>query len=136
VNRAAAIRHRRGESGIAMALAVLAVFLCSVAVELIGLSLAVSLRSAQQEARGVRLTAMCDAALAQTLSKVAVGGSSGMASRKFAGGSIASRVQTIDATHLQVTAIAVFENKRRTAVAQVTRSGGTATVTSWRRVSG
>lgn len=126
----------RGERGYALVLTLLAVFLCSVAVALIGLSLEVRLRGVQEEARGVALTTLCDAALAQTLAGLAQGGSQGVAPHTFAGGVVASQVQTVDANHLTVTATAQFEGKGRTVVAAVVRDATGTRVVSWRRLSG
>lgn len=124
------------ERGYALALTLLAVFLSAVAVALIGLSLEVRLRSTEEEARGVALTTLCDAALAQTLAGLAQGGSQGVAAHAFAGGTIASQVQAVDATHLTVTATAQFEGRGRTVVAAVQRDVTGTRVTAWRRLSG
>jgi hypothetical protein len=128
--------RRPGEAGFALAVTLLAVFLSSVAVAVIFLSLAVRLRSIQQETRGVTLTTLCDAALAQTLAGLAQGGSSGVAPYTFAGGTIASQVQTVDSTHLVVTATAQFGGKGRTVVATVERDDSGTRVVAWRRLSG
>jgi hypothetical protein len=124
------------ERGYALVLTLLAVFLSAVAVALIGLSLEVRLRSTQEETRGVVLTTLCDAALAQTLAGLAQGGSQGVAAHTFAGGTIASQVQTLDANHLTVTATAQFEGRGRTVVAAVVRDATGAHVVAWRRLSG
>jgi hypothetical protein len=133
---AAPAPRRAGEPGFALAIALLVLFLTSVAVALIGLSLAVQLRSAREEARSVTLTTLCDAALAQTLAGLAVGGSQGVAPYTFASGTIGSQVTTVDATHLSVTVTAQFEGKGRTVVALVARDAAGTRVVSWQRLSG
>jgi hypothetical protein len=126
----------RGEAGFALAVTLVAVFLCSVAVALVGLSLAVRLRSAHEETRGVVLTALCDAALAQTLSGLAQGGAQGVGAHAFAGGTIGSQVQMLDTTHFTVTATAQAGGRARTVVASVVRDGAGTRVIAWRRLSG
>jgi hypothetical protein len=126
----------RRERGFALVLTLLAAFLSAVAVALIGLSLAVKLRSTQEEARGVTLTTLCDSALAQTLAGLAHGGAQGVAAHAFAGGTIASQVQTLDANHLTVTATAQIGGRGRTVVASVVRDVAGTRVVAWRRLSG
>jgi hypothetical protein len=116
--------------------ALVVVFLLSVALSLIGLSLAVRLRTAREEARGTALTALCDAALAEALAGVAAGHSAGAVDHPFGSGSIGSQVEQIDAHHYRITATARYAGKGRTAVADVVRDLSGTRVVHWRRLSG
>jgi hypothetical protein len=116
--------------------ALVVVFLLAVALSLIGLSLAVRLRTAREEARGTALTALCDAALAEALAGVAAGQAAGAGDHPFGSGSIGSQIEQIDARHYRITATARYAGKGRTAVADVVRDLSGTRVVHWRRLSG
>jgi type II secretory pathway component PulK len=126
----------RGERGYALLIALLVVALLSVALALIGLSLALRLRTAREEARGVTLTALCDAALAETLSGLAAGQAGNVAEHPLGSGTVASQVATIDAHHFRIRATARFEARARTVVADVVRDVSGTRVVHWQRLSG
>jgi hypothetical protein len=125
-----------GQDGYALLVALLVVFMVSVALSLIALSLAVQMRSAREEARGTVLTSLCDAALAEALSAIAAGGRSGLPQHAFGDGLIGSNVLAIDALHFTVTATATYGGKGRAVQAQVVRDAGGTRVVAWQRLSG
>jgi hypothetical protein len=138
--RPTATRRGQGRQGFALLVALLVVFLLSVALSLIALSLAVRLRVAREEARAATLTALCDAALAETLPRVAAaaprGGVTGVGAHPFGSGTIGSQVQKLSPTYYRITATARFEGKGRTVVADVVRDLSGTRVVHWLRLSG
>lgn len=132
-------RRRRAppaESGYALLVALLVVFLLSVALALIGLSLAVRLRTAREEARGVTLGALCDAAVAETLSGLSAGFPGAVGEHPLGSGTIASQVATVDPHHFRIRATARFGARTRTVVADVQRDSQGTRVLHWQRLSG
>ncbi len=131
-------RHRRVEAaaGYALLIALFVVFLVSLALSLLGQSLALRLRVARLEARGTTLTALCDAALAESLAAVAVGQASDVLEHPFGGGAVGSKVEQLDPLHFRITASARFDGRARTAVADVVRDAQGTRVVHWRRLSG
>jgi hypothetical protein len=127
---------RRREAGYALLVALMVVFLVSVALSLIALSLAVRLSSARLEARGVTLSALCDAALAETLAGLAAGGAGGVSSHAFGGGQIGSQVESLGPQQFVVTATATYGGRARTVVANVVRDAQGTRVVHWQRLSG
>jgi hypothetical protein len=105
-------------------------------VSLVGLSLAVRMRMARQEARGVSLATLCDAALAETLPGISVGQPAGIGSHAFAGGAIGSEVEMLTPQHFRVTATALFDGKSRSVVADVVRDTAGTRVVHWQRLAG
>jgi hypothetical protein len=124
------------DSGFAMLVALFVLFLVSVALSLIGLSLALRLRTARDEARGTALTALCDAALAETMAGVAAGRASGVGEHPFGGGTIGSQVQIVAAKHYRVTATAHFGGRARAVEADVVRDDQGTRVVHWQRLAG
>ncbi len=112
------------------------VFLLSLSLSLVGMSLALRLRTARDESRGTVLTALCDAALAETLAGLAAGQARGIAEHPFGGGTIASQVQTFSAKHYLVTATARAGGRSRTALADVVRDDQGTRVVHWQRQPG
>lgn len=112
------------------------VFLTAVALSLLALSLAVRLRIARDEARGTALSALCDAAVAETLAGVAIGQVGGIGEHPFGSGTIGSQVQTVGAMHYRITATAHFGGRARTVLADVVRDVQGTRVVHWRRLAG
>jgi len=134
-------RSRQGgpataESGFALLVALFAVFMVGVALSLLALSLALRLRMAHEEARGTVLTALCDAAVAETLAGIAAGQVDGVGQHSFGGGTIGSEVQTVGAQHYRITATAHVGGKARTVLADVVRDVQGTRVVHWQRVPG
>ncbi len=125
-----------GEAGYALLVALMVVFLVSVALSLIALSLAVRMTGARQEARGVTLSALCDAALAETLAGLATGGAGAVTTHPFAGGEIGSQVEWISPQQFLVTATATYGGRARTVVASVVRDSQGTRVVHWQRLPG
>jgi hypothetical protein len=124
------------DSGFALLVALFVVFLLSLSLSLIGLSLALRLRVARDEARGTMLTALCDAAIAETLADVAAGAFGGVGEHPFGGGTIGSQVQKIAAQHYRITATAHFGSRARTVLADVVRDDQGTRVVHWQRLAG
>lgn len=123
-------------SGFALLVALFVVFLLSLSLSLIGLSLALRLRVARDEARGTVLTALCDAALAETLAGVAAGQFDGVEEHPFGGGTIGSLVQKVAAKQFRITATAHLGGRARTVLADVVRDDQGTRVVHWQRLSG
>lgn len=119
-----------------MLVALIVVFLVSLAISLVGLSLEVRLRTAREEARGTTLTALCDAAVAEALADLAAGQAGGIAAHPFGSGTIGSQVQSVAAHTYQITATANYEGKSRTVVAIAVSDAQGTRVVSWRRLPG
>ncbi len=118
-----------------MLVALFVLFLVSMALSLVGLSLEVRLRTAREEARGTTLTALCDAALAEALAGLALSPQAGgVAAHPFGGGTIGSQVQAIAAQHYQITGTASFESRSRSVLADVLRDASGTRVVHWQRL--
>lgn len=125
-----------GDAGYALLIALFVVFLISLALSLLGQSLALRMRVARHEARSTTLTALCDAALAESLAAVAVGQASDVLEHPFGGGAVGSKVEQLDPLHFRITATARFDGRARSAVADVVRDLQGTRVVHWRRLSG
>jgi len=134
--RSRTTRPAAAESGFALLVALFAVFMVGVALSLLALSLAVRLRMAHEEARATVLTALCDAAVAETLAGIAIGQVDGVGEHPFGSGTIGSEVQTVAAQHYRITATAHVGGKARTVLADVVRDVQGTRVVHWRRVPG
>jgi hypothetical protein len=126
----------RKSTGFAMLVTVFVVFLLSVALSLVGLSLALRLRLAQQETRAMTLTALCDAAVAESLASLAGGLAGDVGEHAFGNGTIGSQVERITATRFRITATARFGGAARTVLADVVRDLQGTRVVHWRRLPG
>ena len=119
-----------------MLVALFVLFLVSMALSLVGLSLEVRLRTAREEARSTTLTALCDAALAEALAGLALSPQAGgVATHPFGGGTIGSEVQAIAAQHYQITGTASFEGRSRSVLADVVRDAQGTRVVHWQRLT-
>lgn len=125
---------RPGESGYALVTALLAVFLLSVALALVGASLQLRMRLVQDEARDLRLRALSDAALAETLARLAESAYfDGVEERPFGGGAIRSEVRFLAPGRFEVVATAAYSWEERAVRAEVLRYPGRARVVRWER---
>ncbi len=123
-----------GESGYALVTTLLAVFLLSVALALVGASLQLRMRLVQDEARDLRLRALSDAALAETLARLAESAYfDGVEERPFGGGAIRSEVRFLAPGRFEVVATAAYSWEERTVRAEVLRYPGHARVARWER---
>lgn len=123
-------------AGFAMLVTMFVVFLLSVALSLVGMSLALRMRLAQQETRAMTLTALCDAAVAESLASLSGGLTGDVGEHAFGNGTIGSQVQRITATRFRITATARFGGKARTVLADVVRDLQGTRVVHWQRLPG
>lgn len=127
---------RRDDAGFALLVALFVLFLVSVTLSLAAMSLALRLRTAHDEARATALTALCDAAVAETLAELAAGQFGGVSDHPYGGGTIGSQVQTVAAQHYRITATAQIGGRARTVVADVVRDLAGTRVVHWQRLAG
>ena len=124
---------RSEESGQILLFSLLVVLLMSIAMGLVASLVAERQQAQRREAEVIQLTALADAALAETLAKLADGaGSGGVAERDFGGGTIASEVRAGAGTVLEVIARATWREGSRTVLATVEVGGPRPRVTGWR----
>lgn len=128
----------RRESGYALLTALLVIFLLSVALAVLAVSLQIRLRTTTDDARRVVLSALSDAAVAEAVANLAQSAYySGAPEHPFGGGWIASQVEPAGASLFTVTATATYKGRQRVVEATVFRSPGEAVqVRRWRRVQG
>lgn len=126
----------REAAGFALLVALLVVFLVSVALSLIAVSLALRMKMARDEAHSTTLTTLCDAALAEALAGIATGQVSGVGSHAFGNGTIGSQVTTVGTTQFLVTASAAFGGRSRRVQAVVIRDAQGTRVVHWQRLTG
>jgi len=129
-------RGATAESGFALLVALFATFMVGVALSLLAMSLALRLRMARDEARGTALSALCDAAIAETLSGIAAGQVGGVGEHPFGSGTIGSQVQTLAAQHYRITATAHLGGRARAVLADVVRDVQGTRVVHWQRLPG
>lgn len=127
----------RKEDGFALPGALLALLLLSVALALVAASLQLRMRLVIRESRSLTLTALSDAALAETLARLSESPSfRGVQVRTFGGGSLESEVHRLSSVRFEVTATAVYAGRERVVEAIVVRPAGqTARVVQWRVVA-
>ena len=121
-----------GEAGSAVALALILLLVLSLAFAVLSAGVVARMQEEQREARSVRLSAACDAALARTLAELAASPDSlGFPPEPFAGGTIESEVRSF-AERLLVRARARQGNRTREIEAEVQFSSGRPWVARWR----
>jgi hypothetical protein len=131
------VRPGGGQAGFALLMTIFVVFLLGMALALIGLSLTLRMRLAQQEARAVTLTALSDAALAEALAGLAAdAATSRVGEHAFGSGTIGSQVERVTPTRYRVTAFARFAGRSRTVLADVLRDIQGTRVVHWQRLAG
>jgi|HubBroStandDraft_3_1064219.scaffolds.fasta_scaffold01404_4 hypothetical protein len=132
---AAACRRQRGY---ALLLALVVIFLVFIALAMVFAALALRLRQAQLETQTVHLVALTDAGMAEALAGLAQDPGFPGAPRHDLGrgGTIASRVEPVDAQLFRVTARASYAGRLRAAQAIVQLApAGELRVVSWQRVA-
>ncbi|MDX2000492.1 MAG: hypothetical protein SF066_22455 [Thermoanaerobaculia bacterium] len=128
--------RRRGERGQGLLTALLVLLLVAIASALLATELHRQQRQVRQEAGGLELRALSDAALAETLAELAVDRNfAGVVEHEFARGRIASTVETLASNRWLVRAESRFGLRVRVVEAEVRRSGTQLQVVRWRRVS-
>jgi hypothetical protein len=126
---------RRGESGHALLLALLVLFMMAVALDLLASSLALKLRLMNQESRTLHLIALTDAELAETLAALSLDRDfPGFADHAYAGGVIGSVVTPTGVNRCVVVAQARFRGGDRAVSADVRLAADGPHVATWRRV--
>lgn len=127
---------RRGESGFALATTLLVLLLLSIALGLLAASLQLRMRLVQDEARGLELRALSDAALAEALANLAANSYyHGADEHPLGDGTVRSEVHFLEPGRFRVVATANLAGRERAVEAEVQRSPGRARVTRWRRLA-
>jgi hypothetical protein len=118
---------------VALAITLLVLFVVSLALAILSLSLLVRLRTVRDESQGIVLTALSDAAVAEAVANLAAdSGFTGLAEHPFSSGKIASQIFPITATQFRLVATARLGVRVRAVEAQVLRTPSVVQVTSWR----
>jgi type II secretory pathway component PulK len=126
-------RQPRGEAGFALLTALLVLFLVSLCLSLLSLSLLLRLRAVRQESQGVILTALADAALAEAVANLAVDANfNSVPEHPLGSGRITSQVTKLSATSFRIVATARLETRTRTVEASVQRTPAATEVRQWR----
>jgi type II secretory pathway pseudopilin PulG len=129
--------YKSGESGYALLTALLVIFLLSIALALLAASLQIRMRLVREDGASVTLSALSDAALAESLANLAQSGSyTGSEEHDFGGGRIRSGVVLLSPGVYDVVAIAKYGQRRRVVEALVFRAPGYVQVQRWRRLPG
>jgi type II secretory pathway component PulK len=128
---------RRGESGTALVMALLVLFLVSVSLTLLAFSLQIRMRLVREDAESIILGALSDAAVDEAVAGLALDSSyTGATKHDFGKGTIESKVESLGPGLYDVVATAVYDGRKRVVDAQVFRAPGEAYVRNWRRVPG
>ena len=129
--------RRRGQSGAALIMALLVLFLLSVVLALLAESLLIRMRMARDEAETVAVDSLSDSALEEAMAELALDPNyTGAPKHDFGGGTLQTKVQSLGPGLYDVTATATYGYRHRVVEAQVFRGGGGVTVRHWRRVPG
>lgn len=126
---------KRTEAGFALPAVLLAVLLLSIALALVAASLQLRISLVRREAQSLTLTALSDAALAETVAWISQDPTyGGVPPRGFGGGRLRSEVRLLSPGRYEVVATATYAGRTRTVEAEVARPpGATARVVRWRR---
>ena len=128
---------RRGESGTALVMALLVLFLLSVVLALLAESLSLRMRMARDEAESVAVGNLADSALEEAMAELALDPNyAGAPQHDFGGGTLQTKVESLGPGLYDVTATANYGTRHRVVEAQVFRGGGGVTIRHWRRVPG
>lgn len=125
----------RKESGFALPAVLLAVLLLSIALALVAASLQLRMRLVRREAQSLTLTALSDAAIAETLAWLSQNPYyGGVPEKDFGGGRLRSQVRFLSPDRYEVVTTAVYAGRERTVEAEVIRPpAAPARVVRWRR---
>jgi hypothetical protein len=129
-------RARREESGYALVVALMVVFLVSISLALLAASLQIRLRTEGEGGETVILSALSDGAVAESLANLAEDASfPGISDKALGNGRIRSTVEPLDGErNFRVLATATYRQRRRVVEVEVLRDPGVARVIRWRRV--
>jgi Tfp pilus assembly protein PilX len=129
---------RRGEAGFGLLMALMVLFLLSIALALLAGSLQLRMRLVREDAETVILTALADAAVAEAVANLAQNpGYAGAPAHDFGHGKIATQISALAPGLFDVVATATYAGRTRTVEAEVFRApGGVARVRRWRRLPG
>jgi type II secretory pathway pseudopilin PulG len=129
--------RRRQEEGFALLLTLVVILFVSFALALLALGLQVRMRLVRQEQQALRLNALSDAVLAETLASLTYAADfPGVEEQDYEGGRIASSVRTLGPNRYEVLATASYAGKVRAVAAEVVRAADGARVTHWERAVG
>jgi hypothetical protein len=130
------VRRRPAESGIAVLAALLVLLLVSLASALVMASLELRMRVVQQEARRVHLSALSDAAIAETVAELSRNrGYPGIPRRSFDDGWLESSVVDLGTGRRQVTARAGYGGWTETVQVEARFTPTSARILGWRRLA-
>ncbi|HSS77545.1 MAG TPA: hypothetical protein VLV54_12470 [Thermoanaerobaculia bacterium] len=130
-------RGRRGEAGFGLLMALMVLFLVSIALALLAGSLQLRMRLVREDAETVILTALSDAAVAEAVANLAQDpGYAGAREHDFGHGKIATRISSPAPGLFDVIATATYAGRTRIVEAEVFRAPGVARVRRWRRLPG
>ncbi|MEA2564456.1 MAG: hypothetical protein QOH06_5960 [Acidobacteriota bacterium] len=128
----------RREEGFALAAVLLAILLLSIGLALVAASLQLRMRLVRREAQSVTLTALSDAAMAETLAELGEDASyHGAPEHGLGPGRLRSEVRFLSPGRYEVVATAIYAGRERTVEAEVLRPAGDAPrVLRWKRRAG
>lgn len=126
---------KRKEAGFVLPAVLLGILLLSIGLALAAASLQLRMRLVRREAQSLTLTALSDAAVAETLALLSQDPDyGGVPERAFGGGRLRSDVRRLSPVRYEVVATAAYAGRERTVEAEVARPPGTpARVVRWRR---
>jgi hypothetical protein len=118
---------------VALAIALLAIFLVALALALLSMSLLVRMRAVREESQGIVLSALSDAALAEALAHLAADSSAtGVAEHPLGSGRIGSQIFDLGGSSYRIVATARLGVRVRAVAAQAVRTPSLVRVTSWK----
>lgn len=123
------------DTGFVLASVLLAILLLSIGLALVAASLQLRMGLVRREARAVTLTALSDAALAETLAELSEDAYfHGVPEHDLGPGRLRSEVRFLSPGRYEVVATAIYTGRERTVEAEVLRPiGAPARVVRWRR---
>ena len=126
---------RKRDEGFALAAVLLAILLLSIGLALVAASLQLRMRLVRRETQSVTLTALSDAALAETLAELGKDAYfHGVPEHGLGPGRVQSKVRSPSPGRYQVVATATYAGRERIVEAEVLRpAGGAPRVVRWRR---
>jgi hypothetical protein len=113
-------------------LALLAMVLVGAALTLLASLTLAEHKEVEREVDRIRLTALCDAGLAESLADLASGGGGDVAERELGGGTVQAEVTTSGAGRRSVAVRARYRGRERLVRAEVDVSGSRPRVLDWR----
>ena len=128
-------RMRRKEDGFALASVLLAILLLSIALALVAASLQLRMGLVRREARSLTLTALSDAAMAETLAELGEDAYfHGVPEHGLGPGRLRSEVRFLSPGRYEIVATATYAGRERTVEAEVLKpAGAPPQVLRWRR---